>query len=290
MITILTPTYNRGYILDKAYESLLTQTDKDFEWLIIDDGSTDDTKVKVNEYINENKINISYFYKKNGGKHTALNLGVQKAKGNLILILDSDDYLTNNAINMANKYYKKYADNKNIAGLSFLRTIKNPVYKSKDFEECIANPIDFKYNNGFMGDMCEVFIKDILLKYPFPIFENERFLSEAVVWNEIALKYDMVYIPLEIYCTEYLEDGLSRNWLKSVIKCPLGARANCITFMNKRFKLSIRIKNCIMYDIFSIIGKEKILKNNNMKFFSGLFYIPCLIIALILKIKYNVKE
>lgn len=290
MISVITPTYNRGYILNKAYNSLLAQTDKDFEWLIIDDGSTDDTKIKVNEYISENKINISYHAKSNGGKHTALNLGIQKAKGNLILILDSDDYLTNDAIETAKKYYEKYADNKDIAGISFLRRIKNPVYEAKEFTECIANPIDFKYNNGFLSDMCEVFRRDVLLKYPFPVFENERFLSEAVVWNEIALKYDMVYVPIEIYCTEYLEDGLSRNWLKSVIKCPLGARANCISFMNKRFKFSIRIKNCIMYDIYSIIAKEKVLKNSKMKFFSGLFYIPCFIIALILKTKYKVKE
>lgn len=290
MISVITPTYNRGYILDKAYESLLRQTNNNFEWLIVDDGSTDDTKTKVNEYINDNKINISYYAKSNGGKHTALNLGIQKAKGELILILDSDDYLTNDAIEIALKYYKKYEDNKDIAGISFLRKIKNPVYTTISFNECIANPIDFKYNNNNLSDMCEVFKREVLLKYPFPVFENERFLSEAVVWNEIALKYNMVYVPIEIYCTEYLDDGLSKNWIKSVIKCPLGARANCITFMDIRFKLSIRFKNCIMYNIYSIIAKESAIKNNKMKLISIIFYIPCFIIACILKIKYRVKE
>ncbi len=287
MITILTPTYNRGYILDKAYESLVNQSDTDFEWLIIDDGSSDDTKVKVNGYIKDNKIKVSYFYKKNGGKHTALNFGVKKALGDLILILDSDDYLTSDAIYNVKKYFKKYEGNDKIAGMSFLRKIKNPVYLGKSFSECVANPIEFKYNNGFLSDMCEVFRKDVLLKYPFPVFAGERFLSEAIVWNEIAFKYDMAYIPLEIYCTEYLEDGLSKNWLKSVLKCPLGARANSLVFMDKRFKFSIRVKNCILFGIYSFIAKKKIVKESSMKFFSCLFYLPCLFVSVFLKFKYK---
>ena len=287
MITVLTPTYNRGYILEKAYESLVNQTTKDFEWLIIDDGSNDNTKEKVEEFIKENILDITYCYKQNGGKHTALNFGVKKSKGDYILILDSDDYLVNNAIEIIEGYIDKYKSVNGISGLSFLRKIKNPVYNAKTFSECIANPIDFKYNNNFLSDMCEVFKKDILLLYPFPVFENERFLSEAVVWNKIALKYDMVYIPTEIYCTEYLDDGLSKNWFNSVLKCPLGARINSLMFMNKRFKFSIRIKNCILFGIYSIIGKQKIIKDSNMKFLSVLFYIPCMIVALFLKIKYK---
>lgn len=286
MISVITPTYNRGYIINKAYKSLLTQTSKDFEWIIIDDGSTDNTKEIVNEFILENKININYFYKENGGKHTALNYGFKKANGDYILILDSDDYLTENAIELSLKYIEKYK-NENISGISFLRKIENPIHKEKIFEEDIKKPIEFKYNNNFLSDMCEVYKKDILLEYPFPEFKNEKFLSEAIVWNKIALKYDMVFVPKEIYCTKYLSDGLSRNWLKNVLKCPLGARANSLLFMNKKFKFSIRVKNCIMYNIYSMISNKRILKDSKMKIWSVVFYIPCIVITICLKIKYR---
>ena len=119
MITILTPTFNRDYILKKAYNSLLNQNNKKFEWLIIDDGSTDKTKELVNKFKSENKIKIRYFYKKNGGKHTALNFGINKAKGDLILILDSDDYLRKDAVELVYKYWDKYKDNDKLCGITF---------------------------------------------------------------------------------------------------------------------------------------------------------------------------
>lgn len=291
MITILTPTYNRKYTLKKAYDSLVAQTNKQFEWLVIDDGSVDDTKELIEEFIKENKIEIRYFSKKNGGKHTALNYGTNKAKGELILILDSDDYLSENAIELVNNYWEKYKDNKNLCGMTFLRNLKNPFYKEKLFDECVSNMIDFKYNDGILADMCEVMRTDVLKKYPYPVFENERFLSEVIVTGEIAKKYDTAYIPIEIYYTEYLEDGLSLNWFKLVVNNPLGARANNLLFMSKEFKFPIRLKNCIMFDVFSIIAKKPILKETKMKFFAILFYIPSFIVAkaLILKFKEGKK-
>jgi len=287
MITILTPTYNREKTLNIAYKSLLKQTDKDFEWLVIDDGSKDDTKELIQKFINENKIPIRYYYKKNGGKHTALNFGTKKAKGDLILILDSDDYLSKDAVKLVNKYWKKYSNNPKICGMTFLRKLKNPFYKEKLFDECVSNMIDFKYNNGILADMCEVMRKDILLEYPYPTFENERFLSEVIVTGEIAKKYDTAYIPIEIYYTEYLEDGLSKNWFNLVVNNPNGARANNLLFMSKNFNFKIRIKNCIMFDVFSIIAHKSAIKENKMKICAILFYIPSFIIAQHLKNKYK---
>lgn len=287
MITVITPTYNRKYVISKCYNSLINQTDKNFEWIVVDDGSTDNTKELIDKYIKENKINIKYIYKENGGKHTALNVGTKMANGELILILDSDDYLSENAIELIYKYWKKYSNNKNICGMTFLRKIKNPFYKQKIFDECVSNLIDFKYNNNNLVDMCEVIKTDILKKYPYPEFRGERFLSEVIVASEIAKKYDTAYIPIEIYCTEYLEDGLSKNWFKLVVNSPMGARANNIMFMDKKFKFSIRLKNCIMFNVFSFIANEKILKETKMKFFAILFYIPSFFIAIYLKKKYR---
>ncbi len=277
LITILTPTYNRGYILSKAYQSLLQQTNKNFEWLIIDDGSVDNTKELINGFIEENKINIRYFLKKNGGKHTAVNEGVKLAKGYYTIILDSDDFLTDDAIEKINYYWEKYNNNKKIACLSFLKIYSDKRSVSKPYigAEVISNDIDFKYNKGITGDMSEVYRTSILKKYPFPVFGDERFLSEAIVWNKIAFKYDTVFINKGIYVCEYLEDGLSYSCLKLRYNNPIGALENAKLFMNYRFKLLIRLKNAILYDGFSLIAKRQfgyIVRESNHKFLSILFY------------------
>lgn len=287
MITILTPTFNRDYILKKAYNSLLNQNNKKFEWLIIDDGSTDKTKELVNKFKSENKIKIRYFYKKNGGKHTALNFGINKAKGDLILILDSDDYLRKDAVELVYKYWDKYKDNDKLCGITFLRKIKNPMYRFEKFDECISNFIDFKYNSNRLYDTCEVIKTSVFKEYPFPVFENEKFLSEIIVWGNMAKKYDMAFIPKEIYHAKYLEDGLTKNWFKLVTNNPMGARANNQLFMSKEFKFSIRLKNCIMFNVFSIISNKNIFKETKMKLFALFFYIPCFFIAKYLIYKYK---
>ena len=260
MLTILTPTYNRGYILDNAYKSLLKQKNKNFEWLIIDDGSSDNTKSVVDEFIKENKIKIRYYKKLNGGKHTAVNYGVRKAMGEYILILDSDDYLVPVAVKEIEKFLNKYKNYDDICGLSFLKQFPNKKIVGKTYKgtEIISNNIDFRYNKGIIGDMAEVYKTEVLKKYPFPIFKNEKFLSEAIVWNKIAFEYKTVYINMPIYVCEYLDDGLSKSCLKSRIRCPIGAYENAKVFLDNRFILKIRLKNSIIYTGFSLIKKRKI--------------------------------
>lgn len=260
MITVLTPTYNRGYIIDKAYKSLLKQKNKDFEWLVIDDGSTDNTEEIIDKFIKQNKINIKYYKKKNGGKHTAVNYGVKKAKGEYTIILDSDDMLTSDAIEKIKEYWNKYSSNKNICAISFLRSYPDKKNIGKPYKgtEIISNNISFRYNKNLLGDMAEVYKTSILKMYPFPVFGEERFLSEAIIWNKIAFDYKTVYINEAIYVCEYLEDGLSKSCLKSRIKCPIGALENAKIFLDKRFKLSIRLKNSILYTGFSLIAQKKI--------------------------------
>ena len=282
MITVLTPTYNREKTLKRAYESLLSQTNKDFEWIVVDDGSTDNTKALIESFIDQNKIDIKYYYKTNGGKHTALNLGTQEANGELLLILDSDDYLSDDAIELSYEYWEKYKKDTSICGMTFLARIKNPINKEKPFDECVSNMIDFKYNRGILADMCEVMRTDVLKQNPFPVFENERFLSEFVAFGELAKKYNVAYIPKEIYFAEYLDTGLTKNWFKLVINNPLGARANNLVFMSKEFKFLIRLKNCIMFDVFSVVAHKKAIAETKMKFWATVFYIPSFILAKIL--------
>lgn len=219
LITVLTPTYNRGYIIKNLYKSLLNQTDKNFEWIVIDDGSEDETEKIFQEILKRNELNLKYFSKKNGGKHTALNLGIAKAKGEIVIIVDSDDYLIDEAIEKIRKESQKILDDDAFAGICFRRMYINdkkiigtqsPKEKYTDIDS-----IDYKYKKGVGGDLAECYKLKILKNYPFPIYEGEKFVPEALVWNRIAQKYKMRFFNREaIYMCEYLPDGYSQQFIK----------------------------------------------------------------------------
>lgn len=212
-LTICTPTYNRAYCLSKLYSSLCAQTNKDFEWLIIDDGSTDETTTVVREWLKEDSlISVRYIKKKNGGKHTAVNYGVENAMGRLFFIVDSDDYLTENAVETI------LSDIKSLPSIGYAGVGYNKVFEDSSL---VGNTFKGDYIDATSlerpryridGDKAEVFFTEILKKYPFPVFENERFLTEAVVWNRIAKDgYKLRWFNKGIYICEYREDGLSMN-------------------------------------------------------------------------------
>lgn len=291
-ITILTPTYNRAKLLTRAYKSLVNQKNKSFIWLIVDDGSTDDTENIVNNFIKEDKIIIQYFKKKNGGKHTALNYGIDKIETELTMILDSDDKLTEDAVEVVLKDYEAYIDDDKICGASYLKAnLKGEVlgkeYKKSKF---VSNHIEARLNAGNKSDKEEVFKTDILKKYPFPVIKNEKFISEGLVWNRIAKKYDTIYINKIIYLCEYQQDGMTNNWRKIKLKNPIGALITSNEMLTKEFNVKVRIKSGITYIIYSKYAKKRfneIIKNSNNKLNTIMLYIPASILTMIYKKKYK---
>lgn len=228
MITVFTPTYNRCYIIDSLYQSLLRQTNKDFEWIVVDDGSTDDTEAYFNTILkNDTPFKILYKKQKNGGKHRALNVGVTLATGDLFFIVDSDDYLTDDAIEKVYKWKLTLDNSHKWAGVSGARgfTIDKHIggiYNKKGFVDCKNNQRS-KFN--LYGDKAEVYFTDVLRKYPFPEFEGENFITEEVVWNAIAIDgYYLRWYSDIIYICDYLEDGLTKNSTKNK-KNPQGVLA-----------------------------------------------------------------
>ena len=224
-ITIFTPTYNRGYIIDHLYQSLLRQTSMEFEWVVIDDGSTDDTESYFQTIMqNENPFYITYQKQANGGKHRAINKGVSLAKGELFFIVDSDDYLLDDAIEKVLEWRKSLDGSHKWAGVSGVRGYTaneyiGGVYQKTKYIDA-KNTERKKYN--LFGDKAEVYFTDVLKRYPFPEIEGENFLTEEVVWNAIACDgYYLRWFSDIIYITEYLEDGLTRNNSRN-IKNPKG--------------------------------------------------------------------
>lgn len=213
-ITVFTPCYNRSTQLKRLYKSLLIQKCTNFEWLIVDDGSTDNSKEVIEEFILENKIKISYYYKNNGGKHSAINFGVQKATGGLFFIIDSDDFLKENAIELKFAAWQKIKYNDKISGIIGLSQFENGNLVGDSFlkENWEIPFVDYYLKYNLKGDKSVAFKTEILKEYPFPEQKGIRLVFEAVVWHEMDKKYNVLCLNEVIQVVEYLEGGLSNSY------------------------------------------------------------------------------
>ena len=194
MISIITATYNRAYILPQLYESLLKnkKTYSDFEWVIVDDGSTDDTKTLVEKWIKDNKIKIKYYKKKNGGKMSALNYGIPKTKGEIIIEVDSDDYLNDVCFKNVNDNFSKVENDDDLYGILFRRAFSDEKLDAKNsfpFDEKVSTMFDLYMKSNFDKDACIVFKGDIRRKFSHKLENNEKFVTEARMYNEMDKKY-----------------------------------------------------------------------------------------------------
>lgn len=257
-VTIFTPTFNRAYALGKLYKSLKDQTCKNFEWLVIDDGSNDNTRELINQWENENQdFSIRYYYKKNGGKHRAINYGLEKASGRLFFIVDSDDYITENAIETILSEDNIIQSNQfNLAGYGFNKGYNESSIVGDTFEgeSIIASSID-RRKHKIKGDKAEIFYTEILKRYKFPEFPNENFITESVVWYKIANDgYMLKWINKIIYICEYLEDGLTKNSSMLAINNFVGYTYSVRQFL--KYDLSISEK-AILIGVYTRISRKK---------------------------------
>ena len=237
--------------LKNLYYSLCKQTNYDFRWLVVDDGSRDETDQYIEKIKREPKFKIEYIKKANGGKHTALNTGVKQIKTELTMIVDSDDCLLPDAIEIISGIYSKYKDNMKIGSFTFLK-IKSDgkAVVSLEENELVANYIKYRIKENRPGDMAEVFRTNVLKENQFPEFPNERFLSEDVCWIEIGKKYDSVYINKAIYECEYLQEGLTSNDKPMKFQSPCGSMARGKELMSRECGLKANIKGAIIYNCY----------------------------------------
>ena len=260
IVTVLTPTFNRGGILNGLFQSLQKQTKKDFEWLLVDDGSIDNTKNVVEEMEKIAEFPMRYIYKENGGKHTALNVGIRQIASELTFIVDSDDTLVSDAIETILESHKKYGLQEKLCGYSFLRKFPDGKINGKSFEpdDKIGTYIECRINaDDTQADKAEVFYTKCLKEYPFPEYKNEKFLGEDIVWIRMALKYQMVHINKAIYVGNYLEDGLTKNRRKNNIRSPYGCMERAKEFMRPELKLKYRLKGAVQYLVYGKFAGER---------------------------------
>lgn len=222
--TVCTPTYNRAHTLPKSYLALCNQTCKDFIWLIVDDGSQDNTKVLVDKWIKENRITIQYVYQENAGKQRAINTGIMNCTTKYFGFLDSDDYYCNDTVEKFISLFHEIESQSKIAGIMARRgTDKHSPIGSKslpkdkfiiNFDKLIA-----KYN--FYGDTCRAYYTSVLRKHLYPEIKD-KFILESKMLSSIDQKYDLLVIDEVFSISEYLDDGYTKNEKKLYHNNPYG--------------------------------------------------------------------
>lgn len=248
-ITIFTPSYNRATFLPGLFDSLCRQTVMDFEWVIVDDGSADNTESVVKSLIDNNlsAIPIRYFRKPNGGKHTAINYGVRQAKGELFLILDSDDSLPVNAVETILSQYEKVRGREALAGVCGLMAHHDGKCIGTGFpeDEMFLSSVEIRYRYNVTGDLMEVWRTDVLREFPFPEVAGERFCPEAMVWNRITAKYKLFCFNKIVYYRDYLDGGLTDNITRVRRNSPIAS----MTMYSELAHLDIPILQILKADI-----------------------------------------
>lgn len=221
-ITVFTPIYNRAYCIERLYNSLKRQTYKNFEWIVVDDGSDDNVAQLFDRWVQEEiNFNIIYVKTKNGGKMKAVNKGVKLAEAPAFFIADSDDYITDDALELLDIWFKEIKDDNSFAGVSGLRKIRT-IDAKYEFDFVDATNLE-RRKNHLAIDMAECYKTEILKKYKAPEIEGENYISPSIVWNKIAKDgYKLRWHNRVIYIGEYQPDGLSAAGPNLLVKNPIG--------------------------------------------------------------------
>ena len=259
MITVFTPTYNRGHLLQRLYYSLCSQTYKDFEWIIVDDGSVDNTEDVVKTFLSENLINIRYIKQDNGGKHRAINHGVREAKGELFLILDSDDSIPDNSLALINEYYSPIKTDHCFGGVAGYMAHHDGklIGISSEVDILDATSIEMRSKYNMVWDMCEVFRTDMLKEFPFPEIEDEKFCPEDLILNRISTKYKFRVFNRVIYYRDYLDGGLTDKIVRIRMNSPIASMMCYAEQIRHDIPVILKIKSAINYWRFRFCYKGK---------------------------------
>jgi glycosyltransferase involved in cell wall biosynthesis len=271
LISVFTPTYNRSDFLNSLFFSLQCQTSKSFEWIIVDDGSIDDTESLVLGFVEQNvDFKIIYAKQENQGKHICINNGLELASGELFYVVDSDDILTTDCIEIVQNKYRGVRGNLSVAGVVGRKAYFNGelIGSNVIFEDFICSSIDFRYKFKIEGDMAEVFRTSVLRKYPFPKYENERFCTESLIYNRIAKDYSMLWFSKKIYLAEYLPDGLTSKVVKNRMQSPVSAMMSYSELSELNIPFFNKIKANINFWRFSFNSNYSLLRKMSLISFS----------------------
>ena len=274
-LTVFTPAYNRGYIIEKCYQSLCNQTSKDFVWLVVDDGSTDNTAELISEWQKkDNGFEIRYIYKENGGMHTAHNTAYEHIDTELNVCIDSDDSMPQDAVEKIVEFWRKNGS------CDYAGIIALDVYKKdgktvgKDLPDKKSTTLMGYYNNGGSGDKKLIYRTDVITATPrYPEFDGEKYVGLAYKYHIVDETMELLIMNEPVCVVDYQDDGSSASMWKQYYKNPKG-----FAFFRKsemKYQSGITLfKTCIHYVSSSIIAKDKGFINSTPKKMQTVLAIP----------------
>ena len=223
-ITVFTPTYNRAYIIENLYRSLQKQTCTDFEWLVVDDGSADDTEALFQKWMAEsNPFPIRYYKKENGGKCRAINYGLELAEGRLFFNVDSDDYLTEDAIEKILRWESELPKDQKFCAVAGNLGTARDVTPNTPLPGAYFDGNAFDRYGIVDGERAIAFYTDVHRQYQYPDCAGEKFMTEAVTWNRMAQDgYRIRFYNDIIWIYEYKQDGLTNAGYRLFLENPQG--------------------------------------------------------------------
>lgn len=259
LLTVFTPAYNRAHTLDRTYESLVKQSCKDFVWLIVDDGSTDNTRELVEQWQQrDNGFEIRYIYKENGGMHTAHNTAYENIDTELNVCIDSDDAMGEDAVRKIAEKWKQVRG-RGYAGIIGLDADFNGTVIGKGFpKELKETTVIGYYAAGGSGDKKLVYRTEIINRYPpYPVFPGEKYVALSYKYRMIDQEYKMAVLD-EVLCNvEYQADGSTMNMLRQYARNPRGFafwRKVCMQYPVSKKRMLV---DCVHYVSSSILGQNR---------------------------------
>ena len=286
-LTIFTPAYNRAHTLHRTYQSLCNQTCKDFEWLIIDDGSVDNTAELVKRWIEEAGFKITYIYQENQGMHGAHNTAYRNITTELNTCIDSDDFMPIDAVENIIAFWNYNRNNKYAGFIGLDQREDGSIIGTSFPSEMIETTLMDFYAKGGKGDKKLVYRTDIIKQYPeYPLFEGERYVGLAYKYMLIDLDYKLLTLNKPLVIVEYQADGSSNMMWKQYWNNPRGFAFFRKTEMIVAPTLKRRFVSCIHYVSSCIISKnKKFIKESPQKMLTLLAIIPGVVLFNIIKRK-----
>ena len=274
-LTVFTPAYNRGYTLPRTYESMKQQKNTDFIWLIVDDGSSDNTAELVRQWQAEkNDFEIRYVYKENGGMHTAHNTAYELIDTELNTCVDSDDALAPDAVQIIYDAWQRVKD-QGYAGLLALDAEFGGKLIGKGFPEGLTSTtLGDYYRNGGSGDKKLILRTDVVRQYPpYPTFEGERFVPLGSMYTMIDRDYELSVLDEVVCLVEYMPDSSTNNMIRQYYRNPNGFRYGRLVTLTEKSTLKRRLMVYVHYAAESILAGKPIVKDAPNKLL-GLLSVP----------------
>ena len=261
-LSILTATYNRAEFLERLYKSIVQNLDSgiEIEWLVMDDGSTDNTSEIIKKFTDENKIKITYTYQKNQGKMVAINNMVPYVTGDLIIDCDSDDYFTENAFKIIKEEYER-TEKQGLYAICFLKQNSNRKVDGEYFKKDISTMFDLYFKENNSGEKILVYYAEIRKRYKHEIEKKEKFITEARMYHKMDEHHKIKCVNKPVIEGEYLENGYTSNILKTFKSSPYGYLKYFEEILEKDFKKVIWSKRIYVikhYILFLTITNEKL--------------------------------